>query len=114
MSLNSKQIDSVILLEMDGNILGGPESTEINQSLIKFIEEGFKKFIIDLSQVNIMNSSGLGILIASLSAIKKKNGTLILTGANSKIKNLFNVTKLDTVFILFDTVENALHSINES
>ena len=46
MSIKTQKIDSVILLALDGNILGGPESTEINQNLLKFIEEGYKKFII--------------------------------------------------------------------
>jgi len=114
MSIKTQKIDSVILLALDGNILGGPESTEINQNLLKFIEEGYKKFIIDLSNVNIMNSSGLGTLIASLSTIKKNGGFLRIAGANSKIQNLFNVTKLNTVFELSESVDSALQFFKES
>lgn len=114
MNLKSKKIGSVIVLELDGSILGGPESVEINQNLIKFIGEGSKKFIIDLSQVNVMNSSGLGTLIASLTAIKKNGGELKIAGANSKIQNLFTVTKLNTIFELSESSETALQLFQES
>jgi anti-anti-sigma factor len=114
MDLKSKKIDSVIVLELDGNILGGPESVEINKNLIKFIEEGSKRFIIDLSNVNVMNSSGLGTLIASLTVIKKNGGELKIAGANSKIQNLFTVTKLNTIFELSESSQIALQLFQES
>ena len=114
MNLKSTKHDSVIVLELDGNILGGPESVEINQNLVKFIAEGSKRFVIDLSKVSVMNSSGLGTLIASLTAIKKNGGELKIAGANSKIQSLFTVTKLNTIFELSETKESALQLFKES
>lgn len=57
-----------------------------------------KNFIIDFKNVNAINSSGLGILIACLKKIKDAGGKLTLENLNSKIMNIFKITKLDLVF----------------
>jgi anti-sigma B factor antagonist len=112
--VNAHKVGSVIVMELEGNIIGSPESVEINQNLARYIEEGSLKFVVDLSKVKIMNSSGLGILIAGLTAIKKSNGSLKVAGANDHIQQLFKVTKLDSVFELSDTLEIALKNFSES
>ena len=106
--VNVHKVGSVVVIELEGNIIGSPESVEINKNLTQYLEEGSLKFVIDLSKVEIMNSSGLGILIAGLTAIKKSNGSLKVAGANNHIQQLFKVTKLDSVFELSDTLETAL------
>ena len=110
MEFITKKIEGIIIIELSGNIMGGPESTKINQELHTYIEKGESKFIIDLKNVTVMNSSGLGTLIASLSSIKKSNGQLKVSAANSKIKNLFVVTRLDTIFEICDDTETAIKS----
>jgi anti-sigma B factor antagonist len=107
MEFIKKTIKDIIIFELSGNIIGGPESAKINQEINSHLENGEKKFIIDLGKVTIMNSSGLGTLIASLTSIKKSGGELKLAGANEKIANLFIVTKLNTIFELIESVEKA-------
>jgi anti-sigma B factor antagonist len=63
MDFITKKINDINVIELSGNIMGGPESTKINQELHSFIEKGESKFIIDLKNVTVMNSSGLGTLI---------------------------------------------------
>ena len=111
--VKSYKIDSIVVIELEGSIIGSPEFVEINQNLTQYIEEGYLKFVIDLSKVNIINSSGLGILIAGLTTIKKNHGSLKVAGTNNQIQQLFKVTKLDTVFELNDTLEIALKKISE-
>jgi anti-sigma B factor antagonist len=111
--VKSYKVGSVVVIELEESIIGSPESVEINRNFTQYIEEGYLKFAVDLSKVNIMNSSGLGTLIAGLTTIKKKNGSLKIAGANDQIQQLFKVTKLDTVFELNDTLENALKNFSE-
>ena len=108
MEFTIKKENGINLLELSGNIMGGPESMKINLDIHSLIENGERKFIIDLTQVNLMNSSGLGTLIASLSSIKKVGGILKIASPNEKIKNLFIVTKLNTVFDLKNSVSDAI------
>jgi anti-sigma B factor antagonist len=113
MEFIKNKLEDLIIFELSGNVIGGPESAKINLDINKHIEKGEKKFIIDLSKVTIMNSSGLGTLIASLTSIKKSGGELKLVGANEKIANLFLVTKLNTIFELVESIEKATSSFNK-
>jgi anti-sigma B factor antagonist len=112
--VKSYKVDSIVVVELENSIIGNSESVEINQIFTQHIEEGFLKFVVDLSKVNIMNSSGLGTLIAGLTAIKKRNGILKVAGANNQIQQLLKVTKLDSVFELNDTLEKTLKIFSES
>jgi len=112
--VKSYKVGSVVVIELEGNIIGSPESVEINKTFAQYIEEGNLQFVVDISKVNIINSSGLGILISGWTTIKKKNGTLKVAGANKQIQQLFKVTKFDIIFELIDTLENALKNFSES
>jgi anti-sigma B factor antagonist len=113
MEFITKKINNIIIIELGGNIMGGPESAKVNQDIYTFIEKGERKFVIDLSKVKVMNSSGLGILIASLTSIKNANGTLKIASANDKIKNLLLVTKLHTIFNQYPDLDSAVKSFDE-
>jgi anti-sigma B factor antagonist len=108
--VKSYKAGSIVVLELTDNIIGSPESVEINQNITQHLDEGSLNFVVDLSKVDIMNSSGLGILIAGLITIKKKNGNLKVAGANDMIRRLLKVTKLDSVFELYDDLDKALNS----
>jgi anti-sigma B factor antagonist len=74
------------------------------------IANGHKKFIFDLGGVDWMNSSGLGILIGGLTTIKNAEGELRLANVTDKIKSLFMITKLVTIFDSHETVADALNT----
>ena len=61
--------DKVVVLELSGKIMGGPDATLLTEKLHQLIESGKTQVIVDLSQVSWMNSSGLGILIGGLTII---------------------------------------------
>jgi anti-sigma B factor antagonist len=113
MEFIKKKIKDIVIFELSGNIIGGPDALKINQEIIEYIENGEMRFIIDLGNVTVMNSSGLGTLIASLTSIKKSGGELKLAGANEKIASLFVVTKLNTIFELVGSVEEAVSNFGK-
>lgn len=102
--------DDVVILSLAGKIMGGPEASEINGKINQLIDDGKLKIIIDLDEVEWMNSSGLGILIDAVTVLKNNNGALRLVNVSDRIKNLLKITKLNTVFDLRDSPEEAKKS----
>ena len=98
------------MIKLEGNVLGGPDAAELNNSLHKLVEAKKKKIVIDLSDVPFMNSSGLGMLIGSVTTMRNAGGDLKLAGASAKIKNILSVTKLLNVFELYATAKEAAES----
>ena len=80
--------NGITILHLNGKIMGGPEATEINEKINQLIDSDNKKIIIDLVNVDWMNSSGLGILIGAVTVLKNSNGCLCLINVSDRIKNL--------------------------
>ena len=110
MTLTSTDQDGIVIITLDGAILGGPEATALNNELHKMIAAGTLRAVIDLAGVSLMNSSGLGMLISSYTALKNAGGELRLAGASEKIRSLLTIAKLQGIFRSLPTVEEAVAS----
>jgi anti-sigma B factor antagonist len=110
MKFNIKETSGISVIKMEGSLLGGPEVSELNNTLHKFVDAKKKKVIVDLSDVSLMNSSGLGMLIASATTMRNAGGDLKLACASAKILKLLEVTKLLTVFEHYKNVKEAIQS----
>ena len=108
MKLSSEERGPVIILKPKGKILGGPDATVLKDQLQTFIDRGKTRVVIDLADVDYMNSTGLGILISTLTTLRKANGELKLANVTEKIQSLLTITKLVTVFDDYDNVEEAV------
>lgn len=112
MKLSAKKNDGITIIKLSGNILGGPDASALNDMLHSLIEKNQKKVVLDLSGVNTMNSSGLGMLIGALTTMKNAGGDLKIAAASKKIESLLVITKLISVFELFPTIKSAIKSYN--
>ena len=110
MKLTSREENDVIILEPKGKIMGGPDATMLHDFLHDLIKQDKKKVVIDLSKVEWMNSTGLGILISGLTTLRNNGGELKLARVTEKIQSLLAITKLITVFENHDSVEEAVKS----
>jgi anti-sigma B factor antagonist len=110
MRLKIKDVKSVTLIELKGNVMGGPDASSLNEELHKLIDGGKKNIVVDLGDVKFMNSSGLGMLIGALTTVRNAGGQLKLARASEKIESLLMVTKLITVFEHFEKVDEAIGS----
>lgn len=108
MNLKKRQIDDIVIFEMNGKIVGGPDATMLNDQVHELLEAGHKKFIVNLSGVEWMNSSGLGILISGITTIRNAGGELKLAAMTDKIKRLLVITKLLAVFESYNSVDEAV------
>ena len=110
MKLSTKEISGVMILKMDGSMLGGPEASELNNALHKLIEAKKKKVVVDLGDVSLMNSSGLGMLIGGVTTMRNAGGDLKIAHATEKVLQVFKITKVHSVIEIHDTVKSAVES----
>jgi anti-sigma B factor antagonist len=101
---------NAIVLEIKGNVMGGPEAAEFNELIHKLADEGKKNIVVDLADVKFMNSSGIGMLISAFTTMKNGGGSLKLANATEKINSLLVITKLITIFEHYESVDLAIKS----
>lgn len=110
MRIKTSEKYSAVIVELKGNVIGGPETEEFSKLLHSYLDEGKKNIVVDLSNVKFMNSSGLGMLISGFTTMKNGGGSLKLAGATEKINSLLVITKLITIFENFDSIDDAVKS----
>ncbi len=111
MKIKERRLDNVGILDLSGKLLGGPPgSQEVKDSIYGCLDEGITKVVINLEQVTRMNSSGLGILISAMTSLKNKDGELKLAGVNETMEGILVMTKLNSIFDIYETAEGAAKS----
>jgi len=110
MTIKEREQGGVVILELTGKIMGGPDATLLNEKLHDLIDKAKSKVVADLAKVNWMNSSGLGILIGGLTTMRNNKGDLKLANVTERIQSLLIITKLITVFETFQSVDEAVAS----
>ena len=108
MKFKSKETKGITIIELTGNVMGGPDATSLNDQLHKLIDANKKKVVVDLEEVKFINSSGLGMLIGGLTTLRNSGGELKLARASKKIEELLKMTKLTTVFDIHKSVNEAV------
>lgn len=108
MNIDVKEQKDVAVLTVKGNMMGGPETIAVHEKVKELIDQEKTKVVIDLSHVKWMNSSGLGTMMGCLTSLKSADGDLKLCGVTDKVKSLFMITKLITLFKTYATSEEAI------
>ena len=98
MRIKIEKQNNIMVLVLDGDMMGGPDATLLSEKIHELIDAGQKRIVIDMSKVDRMNSSGLGILIGGLTTVRANGGEMRLTHMTSKVKELITITKLNSVF----------------
>jgi anti-sigma B factor antagonist len=110
MKLSFSVQNGILIIELKGKIMGGPESADFHEKLKEAIAQGQTKVIIDLGEVEWMNSSGLGLLISGFTTLRNAGGEMKLARVTDKIESLLVITKLNSVFETHNDVAAALAS----
>ena len=113
MKFKLKEHYEAVVIEMKGNVMGGPETQEFHELIKKLLTEGKKNIVVDLGGVKFMNSTGLGMLIGAFTSVKNAGGRFVLANATEKIESLLVITKLITIFENFDSVDKAIESFKK-
>ena len=110
MKIKEKIDGSVAILTLSGKMMGGPETQSVHDHIKSLISDGITDVVIDLGDVKWMNSSGMGILMASMTTLKNAGGKLALARVTEKVESLLIITQLIKVFSSYETVERAVAS----
>jgi len=107
MQINEKNTNGVTILVVDGDIDLNSSPT-MRQKFDELIEKNISKIIINFQDVSYIDSSGLATVIEMLQRLKKSQGQLRLANLSEKLKNLFEITKIDKLFQMYSSEEEAL------
>lgn len=97
----------VVLLEIAGRIVLGRECQSVEWQVQDLLKANQKKVILDLSKVNMVDSTGVGIVVMCLARLKKAGGELRIAGATGKVEEVFRLTNIDKVTPLYPTAAAA-------
>lgn len=104
----SKQ-DDVTIVDVDGQLIVGNRQ-ELKQKVLEQLDAGARRFLIDFARTGYIDSSGLGVLVSLSKKIREQGGELRLANLNEDLRTLFELTKLDTLFHLANSRDEALAS----
>ncbi|MBN1551229.1 STAS domain-containing protein [bacterium] len=110
MNWNTKKVGNTFLIEIEGEIMGGAEADDFKDIIFKSIEDDIVDIIVDMKKATWMNSSGLGMLISGLTTLRSSGGDLRLANVSERVRRPLEITKLDTVFSIYESVEEAIQS----
>ena len=107
MGFTVSQSDSVTIVDVEGQLIVGNRQ-ELKQKVLEELEDGARKVVVDFTNTGYIDSSGLGVLVSLSKKIREQGGELRLASLNEDLRTLFELTKLDTLFEIADTREEAL------
>ena len=110
MKIKERMNGDVVVLEISGDVQGGPDADMFRKKIAQLIEEGKTKLLLDLSGVPWMNSTGVGLLVSGFTSLRNAGGTVKLLNIKDRVKSIMMVTKLLTVFESFCHEEDAVKS----
>jgi len=111
-TISERQAGDVTILDLNGKVTIGEGSVALRSAIRRLLGEGKSKILLNLGGVGYVDSSGIGELVSSFTAVNKEGGTLKLLNLTQKIQDLLAITKLLTVFDVFEDEASALSSYN--
>jgi anti-sigma B factor antagonist len=112
LKLNSRTIDDIFSVNCNGRIVFGEESSLLRDQIKKAIAE-HKRIVLNLGEVNYIDSGGLGTLVALHTTARNAGGTIKLANLTKRVGDLLQVTKLLTVFDVYNSEAEALDSFRK-
>ena len=105
----TKGSGGVTVVQVDGQLIVGNRH-ELKDLVQAALERGERRLLVDFSRTGYIDSSGLGALVSISKKVRESGGDLRLAGLNEDLRSLFELTKLDTLFTITETPEQALAS----
>ncbi|MBC7450569.1 MAG: STAS domain-containing protein [Cytophagales bacterium] len=113
MKYNTFIKENILFLQLEGDLIGESNGLELMELVNNKLNDNITKSAIDLSLVRYMNSSGIGVLLTLLTKFRNKGGELILINPSEQIKKLLIITKLNSIFVIVDSEEQALERLTK-
>jgi anti-sigma B factor antagonist len=112
MKISTRQVDGVTIVDCSGRITLGEGSVTLRETVTQLLGKGEKKILLNLGDVNYIDSSGIGELVSAFTTVRKQGGDLKLLNLTKKVHDLLLITKLYTVFDVKDDEAVAVKSFH--
>jgi anti-sigma B factor antagonist len=96
------------VFHLEGNLIGEQDGMPLTDAFNEQMEDGFINFALNLTELKHINSSGLGVFITLLTKARRKDGELVLVSPSDYIRNLMLITKLNSIFTIYQSIESAV------
>ena len=113
MEIKSNRKGDVLVIKLSGELMGGSEAVNFYSLLYQSIEQDVVKIVVDMQQVNWMNSSGLGMLVSGLTTARSSGGDLKLANLSPRVRRPLEITRLENVFEIYESVDDAIRSFSK-
>lgn len=112
MKSSTRQINGVTIVDLSGRITLGEGSVILRDQVRELLSKGNKKILLNLGEVNYIDSSGIGELVSAFTTVRNQGGDLKLLNLTKKVHDLLQITKLYTVFDVKDDETAAVKSFS--
>jgi anti-sigma B factor antagonist len=110
LEITEREREGIVLLDLKGRIVAGPESAGFRAEFERLDAERKRDVILNLAEVDFIDSTGLGAMVVCASGVKKAGGRVKLLDLNKRNIELLVITRLTTMFEIFDDEQNAVNS----
>lgn len=111
MVFKPRRLDDIVIVDLSGRITMGEGTLILRENIQKMLAAGDRKFLLNLADVDYIDSSGLGELVTSFTTVRNQSGELKLLNLTRRVQDLLQITKLLTVFEAFNSETEALKSM---
>jgi anti-sigma B factor antagonist len=105
--------DSIMRIHFSGDLIGEENGPEVVEAVNNEIINNITLCAVDISDVRYINSSGIGVLITILTKFRNKNGEVVLVNPSEHVKKLLVITKLNAIFTIADSMEEAINELKK-
>src|SRR3954452_22726590 len=113
MKASTRQVDGVSIVDCSGRITLGEGSITLRDTVRELLSKNQKKILLNLGDVNYIDSSGIGELVSAFTTVRNGGGELKLLNLTKKVHDLLQITKLYTVFDIKDDEPSAIKSFTK-
>lgn len=113
LKMNVREVDGVAVMGLEGRVVLGEESNALREQVKSMLASGKKKIVLNMDQVSYIDSAGLGALVAAHHSARTQGASLKLSNLGTRFQEILQVTKLLTVFEVYDTEAAAIRSFSQ-
>lgn len=113
LKITNREVDGITVVEMEGRIVLGEESNALRELIKGLLADNKKKIVLNMGNVTFIDSAGLGTLVATYHSARNQGTNLKLSNLGTKFQEVLQITKLMTVFEVFDTEVAAIQSFGK-
>lgn len=113
LKITTRDVDGITIVMCNGRVVFGEESSELREKIKSLLAKN-KKIVLNLGGVSYIDSGGLGILVSLYTSARASGGNIKLANLTQRVGDLLQITKLLTVFEVYDGEQKAIDSFKQA